>query len=61
MHNSKMLLGIYDNPDVTLDVTKSLVAKGYDVHDVYTPFAVHNLDKAIGVKRSRLSIAAFCF
>ncbi|MBP9187279.1 MAG: DUF3341 domain-containing protein [Bacteroidia bacterium] len=61
MHNNKMLLGVYDNPDTTYDVTKSLVESGYDVHDVYTPFAVHNLDKVIGVKRSRLSIAAFVF
>ncbi len=47
MHNNKMLLGVYDNPDTTYDVTKSLVESGYDVHDVYTPFAVHNLDKVI--------------
>lgn len=56
-----MLLGVYDNPDATYDVTKSLVEKGYDVHDVYTPFAVHNLDRVMKVKRTRLSTAAFCF
>ena len=61
MDNKKMLLGVYDNPDATLDVTKSLKEKGYDVYDVYTPFAVHNLDRVLGVKRSRLSTAAFCF
>ncbi|MCU0422771.1 MAG: DUF3341 domain-containing protein [Bacteroidia bacterium] len=61
MDNSKMLLGIYDNPDLTLDATKNLIAQGYDVHDVYTPFAVHNLDRVLGVKRTRLSIAAFLF
>ena len=61
MDNKKMLLGVYDGPDATLDVTKSLKEKGYDVHDVYTPFAVHNLDRVLGVKRSRLSTAAFAF
>ena len=61
MDNNKMLLGVYDNPDTTLDVTKSLKEKGYDVYDVYTPFAVHNLDRVLGVKRSRLSSAAFVF
>lgn len=61
MDNNKMLLGIYDNPDATFDVTKSLVEKGYDVHDVYSPFAIHNLDRVMGVKRTRLSTAAFVF
>jgi hypothetical protein len=61
MDNKKMLLGVYDNPDATFDVTKSLKEKGYDVYDVYTPFAVHNLDRVLGVKRSRLSTAAFIF
>lgn len=56
-----MLLGVYDNPDTVFSVTEKLVKSGYDVHDVYTPFAVHNLDKVIGVKRTRLSIAAFVF
>lgn len=56
-----MLLGIYDNPDATYDVTEKLVHSGYDVHDVYTPFAIHGLDRVMKVKRTRLSIAAFCF
>ncbi len=56
-----MLLGVYDNPDATYSVTEKLMKGGYDVHDVYTPFAVHGLDRILGVKRTRLSIAAFCF
>lgn len=55
------MLGVYDNPDTVFSVTENLVKAGYDVHDVYTPFAVHNLDKVIGVKRTRLSVAAFIF
>lgn len=61
MDNNKMLLGIYDSPDATFNVTKTLKEKGYDVHDVYTPFAIHNLDRVLGVKRTRLSTAAFVF
>jgi hypothetical protein len=57
--DNKMLLGIYDNPNTTLTVTEKLIKSGYQVHDVYTPFAVHGLDKIIGVKRTRLSTAAF--
>lgn len=58
---NKMMLGVYDNPDTVFTATENIVKAGFDVHDVYTPFAVHNLDKVIGVKRTRLSIAAFVF
>lgn len=58
---NKMMLGVYENPDTVYAATENLVKAGYDVHDVYTPFAVHNLDKVIGVKRTRLSVAAFAF
>lgn len=61
MDNNKMLLGVYDNPDATYAVTKQLMHDGYDVHDVYTPFAIHGLDRVMKVKRTRLSTAAFVF
>lgn len=56
-----MLLGIYDNPDATYAVTKQLMHDGYDVHDVYSPFAIHGLDRVMKIRRTRLSIAAFVF
>jgi hypothetical protein len=59
--DNKMILGVYDNPDATFTATEKLMKAGYDVHDVYSPFAIHNLDKVLGVKRTRLSIAAFLF
>lgn len=60
-YNSKVILGVYDNPDTTLDATESLIQKGYDIKDVYSPFAIHGMDRVMGVKRTRLSIAAFCY
>lgn len=59
--DNKMLLGVYDNPDSTYAVTKQLIHEGYDVHDVYSPFAIHGLDRVMNVRRTRLSIAAFIF
>ena len=61
MDNNRMLLGVYDSPDTTLDATENIIKNGYDVKDVYTPFAVHGLDRVMGVKRTRLSTAAFVF
>lgn len=56
-----MILGVFTDPDETYNATKKLVKGGFKVHDVYTPFAVHGLDRVLGIKRSRLSVAAFVF
>jgi hypothetical protein len=62
METSKnLILGVYDNPDKTYSVTKKLISSGYSVYDVYSPFAIHGLDRVMGIKRSRLSVAAFLF
>jgi hypothetical protein len=61
MDSNKLLLGVYDNPDTVLEATENLIKSGYDIKDVYTPFAVHGLDRVMGVKRTRLSTAAFVF
>ncbi|MBC7381804.1 MAG: DUF3341 domain-containing protein [Bacteroidia bacterium] len=62
METDKLLiLGVYDNPDKTYAVTKKLIAGGYKVYDVYSPFAIHGIDRVMGIKRTRLSVAAFGF
>ncbi len=59
--NKLLILGVYDNPDKTYSVTKKLIASGYNVYDVYSPFAIHGIDRVMGIKRTRLSVAAFVF
>lgn len=61
METNKMILGVYNDPDQTYSATKKLIKGGYKVHDVYSPFAIHGLDRVLGIKRSRLSVAAFIF
>lgn len=34
-------------------------ASGYEIHDAFTPFAVHGMDEAVGLRRSRLTWIAF--
>ncbi len=41
--------------------TRAARAAGYEVVDVYTPYAVHGLDQALGVRPSRLGVACFLF
>ena len=37
--------------DAAVDARQS----GFEVHDAYTPFPVHGLDRAVGLRRSRLT------
>lgn len=61
MQDTKILYGLYDDDDVLLHGIKELRDKGIKIKDVYTPFPVHGLDHALGLKPSRLSEIAFCY
>lgn len=54
-------VGIYDDDEVVLEAVKKLRAEGVKIFEVYSPFAVHGLDHALGYKRTRLPISAFLF
>lgn len=59
--SSKVLYAIYEDGDDLLHAVETVRGKGMDVVDCYTPYPVHGLDNVMGIKRSRLPIAAFCF
>ncbi|MCX6187492.1 MAG: DUF3341 domain-containing protein [Bacteroidetes bacterium] len=61
INSKKLILGIYDDPDFTYNATSKLMHTGFKVFDVYSPFAIHGLDRVMKVKRSKLSLAAFIF
>lgn len=44
-----------------MDAVKAIQEAGMPVFDVYTPFPIHNMDRLMGIKRTRLSVAAFFF
>ena len=58
-HNKKFIYGIFDDADVLIHAVEKLRHKGIAVHDCYTPFPVHGLDRAMGIKRSNLTVGAF--
>jgi ActD protein len=40
-----------------IDAVRAVRARGLRVYDVYAPYAIHGLDEAMSLRRSRLSIA----
>jgi hypothetical protein len=59
--NQIIVNALYDDDDVLLKGVKKVRERGLDIQEVYTPFPVHGLDKAMGLKESRIAIAAFFY
>lgn len=55
------IIGIYEDDEVLLEGIKKLRAHQYKIANVYTPFPVHGLDEALGLKESRLPVVSFLF
>ena len=59
-HNP-IVRALFNDDDDVLDAVKDLRANGFSVSEVYSPFPIHGLDEALGLKRTRLSTAAFFY
>ena len=58
---SKYLVGIFDDDEVLIKAKDKIRALGVKIHEVFTPFPVHDLDVHLGYRRTRLGKAAFLF
>lgn len=61
MSIKKFAVATYNDEAVLFPAVKRVRGAGYKIHDVYTPFAVHGLDVALGEKESDLHIAGFIY
>lgn len=57
----KIIYAMYDDDDRLVSGAKKLVAKGVHVNEVFSPMPIHGIDDVIGVKHTRLGIAAFLY
>ncbi len=57
----RVIFAMYDDDDVLKEAAKSLVSKDVYISEVFSPFPVHGIDPIIGVKETRLGIAAFLY
>ena len=52
---------LYNDDDVLLSAVKKIKESKIYIEEIYTPFPVHGLDKVMGLKETRLAIAAFLY
>lgn len=60
-HQKEVIYGLYDDEEILLRAVKKAQADHIEIMDVFTPFPVHGLDKAMGLEESRLHIAGFAY
>lgn len=56
---SPFVIGYFDSEQHVVSATRKARAAGYNIADVYTPYAVHGLDEAMGLRPSRLPWLCF--
>ncbi len=61
MSTKKFIVGAFDDENVLFPAVKKIRDAGYNIYDVYTPFPVHGLDKALGLRDTRLHTAGFIY
>lgn len=59
--SSKVIHAIYTDDDVLMAAVKKVRAERYHIEEIYTPFPVHGLDKAMGLAPTRIAITSFIY
>ena len=61
MEASKVIHAIYTDDDILMSAVKKVKAERHHIEEIYTPFPVHGLDKAMGLEPTRIAITAFIY
>ena len=59
--STKRIHVLFDDDDTLISAVKEIVKNKTYIHEVYTPFPVHGLDKAMKLKPTNISIATFIY
>lgn len=57
----KFIVGNFDDEAVLFPAVKKVRRAGYKIHDVFTPFPIHGLDHAMGLRDTSLHTAGFIY
>ncbi|WP_185849851.1 DUF3341 domain-containing protein [Blattabacterium cuenoti] len=52
---------LYDHEDLMINHLKILRKKNINIHEVYSPFPIHNLNKLLELKKTNLSFLSFIY
>lgn len=58
---SKVIHALYTDDDLLLQAVRQVREARYRISEIYTPFPVHGLDKAMGLAPTRLAITSFIY
>ena len=58
---TKVIHAIYNDDDLLLQAVKQVRDARYHIAEVFTPFPIHGLDKALGLAPTRLAITSFIY
>lgn len=61
MEASKVIHAIYNDDDVLISAVKKVKEERHHIEEIYTPFPVHGLDKAMGLEPTRIAITSFIY
>ena len=59
--SSKVIQVMYNDDDILLSAVKETRAANHHIEEVYSPFPVHGLDKAMGLAPTKLAITSFMY
>lgn len=57
----KFVVGVFEEEGPLFDAVKKVRKSGYKLHEVYTPFPIHGLDKAMGLRDTSIHTAGFLY
>lgn len=60
-YNKEVIYGIYNDEEILLNAVRKAKSEHLEIMDVFTPFPVHGLDKAMGLSESRLHQIGFVY
>ena len=59
--SNKVIQAMYNDDDILMDAVKEIRAANHHIEEIFTPFPVHGLDKAMGLKGTKIAITAFIY
>lgn len=57
----KFVVGSFDEEGAVFDAVRKVRRAGYKLHEVYTPFPIHGLDKVMGLRDTSIHTAGFIY